>query len=64
MVNELYCSPGMGGFSILKISMQYLFYPVAFGKSILANLAGLEHRDLLLDTIFLLSVCCPLKSHM
>jgi len=26
------------------------FYPVAVGKSIIANLARLEHRDLLQDT--------------
>ena len=42
-----------------ELEKSFPFYQV--GKSILANLAGLEYRDLLPDTIFLLSVCCPLK---
>jgi len=44
--------------SVLIMNLKsFLFYPVAVGKSIIANLARLEHRNLLHDTNVLYYQC-------
>ena len=59
------CKINLKCFVLIMNLKSFPFYPVAVGKSIIANLARLEHRDLLQDTNFLvLSVYCPLKNHM
>ena len=45
-----------------ELEKSFPFYQV--GKSILANLAGLEYRDLLPDTIFFTLSVLPTENHI
>ena len=49
---------------LIKSLKGFPFYPIAVGKSILANLACFAHGLAPGNLFFYYRVCCPLKNHM